>query len=168
MKSNCGTNVFFGTFVTFGRHSVLRALWLRCKKWVFKKQNDKLFIWQFMLLPPTTIYPINFHYRLMSIFDNANWFFARSLILPLTPGGSALPSRDRYVSNPQFESFFLILWSWWSHILMQNFLGNSLCGTFSTIWCYEWWMVYGKWWQEFEKRTTYYYYSIVAYSSKMS
>ena len=23
MKSNCGTNVFFGTFVTFGRHSVL-------------------------------------------------------------------------------------------------------------------------------------------------
>ena len=39
--------------------------------------------------------------------------------------------------------------SWWSHILMQNFLG-SLCGTFSTIWCYEWWMVYGKRWQEFE------------------
>ena len=73
-----------------------------------------------------------------------------------------------------FDLFFLeictfLLYTYLSrHILIMmkpyldaKFPGKSLCGTFSTIWCYEWWMVYGKWWQEFEKRTTYYY-SIVA------
>ena len=97
--------------------------------------------------------------------------------------GCTLLNDYHHLTWSPFDLFFqeictFLLYTYLSrHILIMmkpyldaKFPGKSLCGTFSTIWCYEWWMVYGKWWQEFEKRTTYYhyYYSIVAYSCKMS